>query len=360
MNTRDTQYALLKKCRIVFSAVLAAALFFSLAPAHAQQSTMPVGYVTLKAEAGTGTVKKITPISVPLYYTASDKSPLAGSITSLTATTLSDASAGWTAGQLSAVASPYLIKITSGAATGRTFLISTSTANTATTVTIDAKDAAQTNLTTVGIVAGNEYEIFRCFTLVELFGTPTTSGVLGGTSASAGDSLVMGANGVLETYFYSTTYGRWTKVAPGSIDATNTPVRPDSGILYSRLAATDLTVLVPGKVSTTNRMTMVKNSGTTILAQSWPVETTLLNLNIQQIPTWTANASVNSADKVKIVTNGVSVTYWFDGANWRKQTLDFPIGDGDSIPAGSAVILEQLGAQSGYSTLSQTKPYNVD
>ncbi len=360
MNTRDTQYALLKKCQAVLSAGMAAALFFSLAPAHAQQSTMPVGYLTLKVEAGTGTAKKVTGLSVPFYESATDYSPITGTISAVTANTISDASAGWTAGQLSAVASPYLIKITSGAATGRTFLISTTTANTATTVTIDAKDAVQTNLTAVGIVSGDKYEIYRCYTLAGLLGTPSTSGVLGGTTVATADNVMICINGVLETYYYSTTLNRWTQSIAGNPDATNTPIRPDTGILYGRLAATSFTLVIPGKVSTTARVAMVKNSGTTILAQNWPVATTLANSNIQQIPAWVASSSANTSDKVKITTNGLSATYWYDGTNWRKQILGSPIANNQSIPAGSAVTLERLGAQAGYSPLSQPLPYNLE
>lgn len=363
MNLRKTKSVSLNKYLAVPRPALvkaaAALLLFSIVSSLAQTPTLPVGYCTLKALAGTGTVKKITALSAPFYNSSS--APITGTLSGVTANTISNASANWTAGQLSTPSSPYIIKITSGAALGRTFLISTTTANTASTVTIDSRDAAQVNLTTLGIGVGDAYEIYRCYTLVGLFGTPSTTGVLGGSTVNNGDTLMISSNGLLETYFYSTTFNRWTKSILGGPDGTYTPIRPDTGILYSRMAATDLVVTIPGRVSTTSRVAMVKNSGTTILAQSWPVNITLVDSKIQLVPNWTASSSVDTADKVKVVTNGVSVTYWFDGANWRKQTVGSPIADSDPIPAGSAVTLDQLGTQTGYSPLTQPLPsYNLN
>lgn len=320
-------------------------------------ATVPEGFVTLTVAAGTGTSKKITAISIPLYDVATANGQMAGKISSVTANSITNLSAGWTAGQLSAVSAPYLIKITSGSAIGRTFLISTAAANTGTSVTIDSKDAAQVDLTTLGILNGDTYEIYACDTMLSLFGTPETTGILGGTSPNNADSLMISINGALETYFYSTTNNRWTKGILGSPDATNTPIRPDTGILYSRLGSTDLTITLLGRVSATDRVAAIKNSGSTILAHNWPVSSTLANSKINLIPTWTANVSPSAADKVKIITNGSIVTYWFDGTNWRKQILGSPISNNEVIQSGSAVLLEQIGSDAGYTSISQPLPY---
>jgi len=319
----------------------------------------PQGYITWVAGAGTGSVKKVTPLSMPFLHPAEATGSMTGEISAVTDSSITDSLAGWTAGQLSNPAKPCLIRITSGAAAGRTLLISTSMANTATAVTIDAKDVAQSGLLSLGIAPGDHYEIFECGTLASVFGTPATTGVQGGTGAANADSLMISVNGTLETYYYSTTLNRWTKSILGNPDASNTPLRPDSGIFFSRLAATDWRLVLPGQVSTTSRSAAVKNSGTTILAQNWPLDTTLGQMRIQLISGWTAGPAA-SADKVKIVANGVTDIYWFDGSNWRKQASGSPLADNQLIPAGSAVILEQLGTQQGYGTLTQPMPYTVE
>jgi len=351
----------LKKLRAPALFVTACLLCLSLPPAQAQETTVPVGYVTLTIAAGTGSVKKVTPISIPFYdFIAGMDGQIKGQISGVTASTLVNTSADWTPAQLSNAASPYLIKLTSGAATGRTFLISTAVANTATAVTIDAKDIAQGALTTLGIAAGDSYEIFPCDTLGSFFGTPETSGVEGGPNVNNADSLMISSNGALDTYFYSTTLNRWTRSILGSPNATDTPLRPDAGIWYSRRAASEMTLVIPGRVPTTRRMATVKNSGATILSQHWPVDTMLINSNIHQIPTWTAAAAVASADKVQLVVDGETRTYWYDGAHWRRQTDGSPIADNVVIPAGAAVFINQLGTAAGYSTVTQSLPYNLD
>lgn len=339
--------------------LLAAALASGLA-AETNGPTTPVGYISKTIAAGNGATKKVTPVSAPLDFAASAAGRLSGTLSGVTATTLSNNAARWTAGQLSAAAAPHLLRLTAGAAAGRTFLLSTSTANTATTVTIDPADAAQGTLATLGVAVGDTYEISRCDSLLSLFGTPATTGILGGTNSANADTLQLAVNGVVETYFYSTTQNRWTKVASGEPDASNTPIRPDQGVLYARLAAAPLELTIVGRVPSTARAAAVKNSGVTILAHSWPAATTLADSRIAQISGWTANSAAASADKVKIYTAGTLFTYWFDGVNWRKQILGSPISDSVAIPAGSAVTLEQLGTEAGHTTLTQTLPYSLN
>jgi hypothetical protein len=322
--------------------------------------TTPVGYASKIIAAGNGSTKKVTPVSAPLEFIASAGGRLSGTLSGVTATTLSNSAAGWTAGELSTSATPHLLKLTGGAAAGRTFLLSTSTANTATTVTIDPADAAQGDLTALGVVAGDTYEISRCDTLLSLFGTPATTGILGGTTSASADSLQLAVNGVVETYFYSTTQNRWTQATSGNPDASNTPIRADQGVLYARLGAIPLELTITGRVPATARAVVVKNSGVTLLSHSWPAATTLAGSQIAQISGWTSNNAAAAADKVKIYTAGTLFTYWFDGVNWRKQVLGSPLSNEVIIPAGSAVTLEQIGSQAGHSTLTQTLPYPLN
>jgi len=342
------------------AAALSASLLFSTALQAAEIPTVPVGYVTLTAAAGTGTAKKASLLSLPLYGTMEGDGAMKGQLTHVSASALTNADADWKPGQLSQAAAPCLIKITSGAATGRTFLISTATPNTANTVTIDAKDVAQGALDTLGIAIGDSYELLPCDTLSSLFGTPETSGVLGGSNPNLADSLVITTNGATETFFFNTSVNRWAKSFPGSPDATNAPIRPDSGVWYQRLAATDLKLILTGRVSTTQRIASVKNSATTLLAQGWPVDITLSASGIHQTSSWTASASSSTADKAQITIDGDLHSYWFDGTHWREETPGSPIADDLIIPAGTAVLLKQLGVEQGYSILTQQLPYNLE
>ncbi|HWL52861.1 MAG TPA: hypothetical protein VNQ90_10520 [Chthoniobacteraceae bacterium] len=343
------------------SAAIAIVLGMSLSLANAQETpTPPVGYVTLHVAAGNGVSKTITALSAPLYGYAEGAGQLTGQITGVSANSLSNSSAGWTPGELSQPATPFVIKLTSGAATGRTFLISTTTANTATTVTLDAKDVAQGALTSLGIAVGDGYEIFPCDTLSSLFGTPETTGVEGGTSATNADSLMIAVNGVYETYYYNTNLNRWAKAMMGNPDATYVPLRPDSGILYSRRAASILELTLSGRVPMTGRTVEVKDHGVTLLSQNWPVDITLLASGIQNIPTWTSAPSAAAADQVQIIKKGAPHTYWFNGTSWRKQQMGFPLADGEIIPAGSAVIIDKKGGTTEYRTLHQSTPYDLE
>lgn len=339
---------------------------------QAQQTatTDPVGFVTVGITAGTGSAKRNTLFSLPLLETDAITGQVAGTITGIAANTISNSNAGWTAGALSSPATPYLIQITSGAAEGRMFLISSSantggaiagTANTATTVTVSSVDAAQVDLTTLGIVAGTDtYKIFACDTLSSFFGTPATTNVQGGASAANADTIVIISNGSAKTYFYSTSSNRWTQVTLGSPDASNVPLIPYYGIQYARLPATSLNFTVTGAVPTQDRKVSIKNSGPTLLSQYWPVESTLVGLGLQGLPGWLSGASASSADTVLLISGGTASTFWYNGTNWKKVTLGSPNSDTTPVPIGSSIMINRKGTAAGYTPLAQTVPYSLN
>ncbi len=350
---------------------LYAAIGLTLAiPLHAlpaqEAATVPSGVVSLSIPAGTGAGKTTSLISLPLLETATLDGKSVGTFSSVTSTTFSDTSAGWTPGELSTVSQPKILLITSGAAEGHMFLISTtaSTQNTATTATISTADSIVADLTTLGILTGangDTYRILNCDTLATLFGTPETTGVLGGTSANTADSVILVVNGSASTYYYKTdaTPNRWTKVAPGNPDASATPVLPYYGIQYSRLGTSPIELTVTGDVPADPRKTFVKNSGTTFLAQYWPVDSTLSSTGISSLQSWVSGASTNVADTVIITSNGSASTFWFDGTNWRKAAPGNPISNTTVIPTCSTVSMVKKGSASGYSILSQSLPYTL-
>jgi hypothetical protein len=353
--------------RFSLAAVFASSVLLTGANGQTTATTDPVGFVTVGIAAGLGSAKKNTLFSVPLMETEEITGQVAGIITGVTASTISNSNAGWTAGALSQPATPFLIQITSGAAEGRLFLISSSantggaiagTANTGTTVTVSSIDTTQVNLTTLGIVAGTDtYKIFACDTLSSFFGTPATSNVQGGTAAASADTIVAVSNGVPSTYFYNTTSAKWVKVAFGSPDASNVALLPYYGVQYSRLANTALSFVVTGQVPTQQREVAVKNSGTTVVSQFWPTDTTLGTSGLSSVVT--AGATATLADTVLLTANGVVSTYFYNGTNWKKVAFGTPTADTTVLAIGTSMQIVRKGSASGYTTLSQALPYSL-
>jgi len=351
--------------------ITASALVVSSVQAQeATATTDPVGFVTVGIAAGTGTAKRNTLFSVPLLEAESIDGQAAGVITGVTANTISNSNAGWTAGALSQPETPYLIQITSGAAEGRMFLIASSaptggaisgTPNTATTVSISSTDTAQVDLSTLGIQAGTDtYKIYACDTLSSFFGTPETTGVLGGSSATAADTVLAVVNGNATTYFYNTASNppRWSRVFVGSPDSSNVALVPYYGVQYSRLASTPLSFVVTGGVPTLPRSVAVRNSGSTLLSQYWPVDSTLASLGLESVVN--PGASAAAADTVILTSAGAANTYFYDGTNWRRVFVGSPIADTTPVPVGSTIQVVRKGSATGFTTLSQLVPYNLN
>ena len=347
--------------------VLVFALAFS--NAYSQSTTVqgePFGYVKINITAGTGTSKKTSLVSIPLLEEASINGNATGRITGVTATTISASGAGWTAGQLSAAATPYLIEITSGAAQGRMLLVSTAAANTSDTVTIAPDEATRVgdlrNLgITTGVENGDTYRIRPVDTLSSFFGTPATTLIRGGTSASTADTISIVSNGQSTTYFYNTgvTPNRWSRVSLGSPDASNTPIPPYAGVQYARLANTALEFIVTGKVPSGQREVSVKNSGTTILSPYWPVSQTLAQLALQNTPNWLKGSSSGSADTVVLSSGGSLTTFFHDGTNWRRVALGSPSANSNSVPVGASIMINKKGSSGGYAAYENAAPYNL-
>jgi hypothetical protein len=332
------------------------------APALWAQSaaTVPQGYITLNVTAGTGSARNLSVLSFPLQEVGTLTGQMSGRLTGVTANTLSNSAAGWSAGALSAAATPYYIKLTSGSASGRIFLISTATANTATTVTIDSVDAATTDLTTLSIqtgASGDTYEICAADTILSALGTPATTSILDGSSAAAADQIqVYSPSSGWLSYYYNTTSG-WVRVGP-PIASGNTVIRPDTAVLYNRLAATPLTFILMGRVPTVDRKATVANSGVTVLSNCWPLDSSLSNSNIRNLPGWVTGSST-TADYVQIFSaaNGWR-QFYHNGTNWLRVGPPI-VSDNEPIPAGAAVIITKRGSATGQAVLTQALPYSL-
>jgi hypothetical protein len=346
--------------------VICAAALTSQSVAQTTVQGEPFGYVKINITAGTGTAKKTTLVSIPLLEEASITGNATGRITGVTATTISASAAGWTAGELSAPATPHLIEITSGAAKGRMLLISTATANTADTVTVSADEATRVgDLTNLGIATGvdngDTYRIRPVDTLSSFFGTPETTLIQGGTTANAADTITLVANGSSATYYFNTGANppRWSRVALGSPDAATTPIPPYAGVQYARIANTPLEFIVTGKVPSGDREVSIKNSGVTLLAPFWPVNQTLSDLAIENIPNWASGGSAAAADTVVLSTGTGSVnTFFHDGSNWRRVALGSPLANSNLVPVGASIMINKKGSAAGFASYEHAAPYS--
>lgn len=355
----------MKNVRLPLALITSSLVAASSLQAQTTATTDPVGFVTIVVPAGTGAAKKTSLFSTPLLDTASITGQAVGQVTGVGSNTISNTNAGWVAGELSAVTNRFLIQITSGTAAGRMFLIATN-ANTTSSVTIESSDVtAQGAINSLGIQAGDAYKILPCDTLSSLFGVGTPTGtnntVKGGTNAASADTIVLIVNGAAKTYFYRTSApARWTLNAPGYADATHVPLPPYAGLQYARLASTPLTNILTGSVPTMARTMAVKKSGTTLISQFWPVDSTIAGLGLQNISGWQAGAKATNADTVVVQsTNGTQATYFYNGVNWLKNAPGFPISNTNPVALGSTIQVVKKGSTAGYSTWTNPMPYNL-
>lgn len=332
--------------------------------AQTTATTDPVGFMTLNIAPGNGsTTRALTLVSAPLLTSATKAdgvTPADGAITgvisSITSNTLTNTGAAWTAGELSAAATPKVLRILSGAAEGRTFLLSTSVQNSATTVTLHTTETI--DLTTLGIATGangDRYQIFDCDTIGSFFGD--TSLIVKNNNPDLADNVLLFVGGAWNTYYFHVTNNRWTRRGFGNPDATNQPIKPEAGLMFNRLGSAAMALNITGAVPMTKRADVVKSSGVTFLGTHWPVDSTLATSGIQSIPGWTSNASFNSADQVQLFISGAWSKYWFDGTNWRRSGFGSPISDNQVITAGTAILINKVNAAGSDGLLTKNRPF---
>jgi uncharacterized protein (TIGR02597 family) len=326
----------------------------------AEVFTTPVGAFKLSVAAGSGSGRALTGISFPLDTPSEADGQTVGRITSVSANGISNASAGWTAGQLSSAASPTLIRITSGAAKGRVFLISTSTANTESTLTIDASDLGATNLASLGIATGEQgdtYQLLKGQTIASLFGTDSESGILAGTNPNLCDQIQIMVAGAYRSYYLSnaSTPLQWRRVGPNSA-SDNVVIKPDSGVVFGRLANAPLELTLLGTVPTIQRVVTVADGGSTALSLGWAADSTLANLRLTSLSSWTSG-SVSIADSVQFLVAGAYRAYYHDGIDWRRVGPN-TISNTTPIPAGTIYVIKQLGTATTSRPLTQIPPYS--
>lgn len=325
--------------------------------------TSPVGLLNLEITPGNGSQKSFNVVSFPLHPVLEDFDGIStGQFSSITENSVQVANAGWIAGALSDASAPYLLHITSGNAEGLLIPVSTAIPNTATELFLATTFNGEVlDLNSLGIAVGengDSFEIIPADTLSSLFGTPESTGIDGGTNFSDADTIYIFSSNRWNIYFYHTGRNAWVKSSFGFPNADNLIIHPDFAIIYERLGDSTLTINLTGRVPLNRRNVAVKNSGVTFLGNGWPVETTLGQSKIEQLPGWRTGENTSVADSVILRSaSGAWEFFFHNGSEWQKSTFGSPTADSQIISPGSGIVLYKSGVAPGLSQLIQETPY---
>jgi hypothetical protein len=304
------------------------------------QTTTPVGRLT-----HTLTTAREASMAFPMLVSVGTVTGHpAGVISSVGATTLDDEQAGWAAGAFSQPETPYIVRITSGAAAGRVLSVSTTQANTATRLNF----TFAVDLTTLGIVAGTDtYEIVPADTLASLFPTGT---LLSGTATTA-DLLRLWNGTALITYYHDGV--NWRRQGAGIAD--NVVVRPDQAWMLARRGASRSFVTYGTVPSVAAAVDIAKSASNQFALL--PLRRTFAQAALQNnLPGWASNSATPTAGDYVSVWNGTAwINYYYNGTTWRRQGA----GDASSIvlfePGRPVMIVRPTG--SGRAVFKQTATY---
>lgn len=332
-------------------------------------STTPMGLVRLDIAPGTGVggTKRPSLISLPLLSTDSSipNQGIVNAVKSQRTLEVSatnkgdDGSSSFPAGYLSNPQSPFVLMITSGQAKGIMYLIDTSTPNTQGEITLTDPHNLNLDLAQESIAPGDSFRIYPCDTLLSFFGTPETTGILGGVSPNTSDTILLVSNGSAQTYYFNTNLNRWARVGLGSPDASNIPLLPYYGIQYMRLSASPLELFTFGEVPTSSRKVKLRTKGITLLSSFYPIDWNLANFGLHNNQNWSKAPSSTLADTVVLSANGSVSTYFHNGSNWRRVGLGSPVAELTPIPGASAILINKKDTSSGITIFEQELPYSL-
>jgi len=211
--------------------LLAALLLCSLAPcsatAQTEVTTVPEGYmmVTINAALAT-TAPKLTAFSLPLREVASASfvGQAAGRISSVTSNTIVNSAAGWAPGALSNATTPFFIRITSGAAEGRTLQISTGATAQNTATTVPDTDLRVTYNSLGGTFVAGCFPVDQTLSQLAFQQTPGWVAKTALNTIATSDKLQVFDGSAWNSYHYDAVLGQWRR---GSVPINfNTTVIP--------------------------------------------------------------------------------------------------------------------------------------
>jgi hypothetical protein len=339
----------------------AAAVLAALPLANAQNVTVttdPVGFVTANITASSNGVSfSLTPISPVLVVASAITGSTLGTVSAVTADTLTVASAGWVNSQLPS--SDVYVLFKTGNLTG---LIAPVTANTADTLTISTEGL---DLSVSGAQVGNSIQLVQGDTLLSMFGN-STNGVVGGNatqfSASATDRVSMtDSAGSVRTYYYNTDFNQWRRTGSSS-NQGGTRISPSAGVFYIRIGTTSLSMTSTGSVPTLAVKYLIPTSGSKYIARFFPTDGTISSFGFQNLSSWRSTnqsgVTISDADKITTTDAAGSVrTYYFNGTNWRRSGSSSN-QDSVVVPACGTVMVTRFGSGSA-DIVTVATPYSL-
>jgi uncharacterized protein (TIGR02597 family) len=315
-------------------------------------TTIPVGFTTATVPAATDASNPASTVISAPFYAVADFVGAVSSVDSSNQLSVSGAAFG------SLTGTPHLARLKSGASIGRFFVV---TANTATQLTLDTTTAGYTlttgapSTTQAQVNVGDSVEVLPANTLGTLFGTSSVP-FQTGASANASDNVYLFNGASWDVYFHNGT--NWRRSGSG-LNQNNAVVLPDRGMFIVRRAVSPLSFTFLGTVPSTTERTDFTGPASTFRSVRFPVDTTVLGLGLQALPSWLAGASASASDNLYLWNGSSWSVYFYNGTNWRKS------GSGLNqnttvIPLGTAMfVVRQSTAAGSTSTLVQTLPYTL-
>jgi len=249
-----------------------------------------------------------------------------GTSTTVTSTTLSSSSSDFTASL--APGAKYLLEITSGAKPGLVVEVSTWTAT-----TLNLVD----DLTSVGVIAGDTFNLRKAPTLEEIFGTTTSVLTKSNNSALADIVYIPQGNGAYSRYFLNNS-SVWRNALGGA--APSIPVTYLDGIFVEKKNAGDVSLVMTGQVKTTATVIGL-SAGFNLIGNPYPAGATLQNSGLADSLGRSNNSAL--ADIVYIPTaNGAYDRFFVNNTGvWRNALGGAAPAD---HPLTSAMFIERKGA----------------
>ncbi len=294
-------------------------------------------------------------IAFPLSHYSAGTGAMVGQISAVGSSYIDVTNAGWTAGALSNAANPYYLRFTSGNAAGRTLLVSTTTANTSTRLTVlnDNVDLTSSG----GPAAGDSYEIILADTLASFFGDNTQDNPLtvqGGASYDTADLVQIWGGASWQVFYFNTTRNRWELNGNTNLNANNRILRPDQGIIFKRRASTALEIYLTGRVPVTGSKPVHSIGGVTFVSHGFPVDIKLSALALRTIiPSWQGAASstlsvLPDADIVQVWSGSSWLVFYYNTTRSRWEQMGNPnlSADNYNLAAGTPFMIRRIGASS--------------
>jgi len=280
--------------------------------------TAPVGLATLRVPARSARALSV-PLANPAVYS--------GALSAWEGTTLGVENAGWTQDQWGPFeTNPHVVRVVTGGSAGQTFPILSNTVD-----TIVLPEGAGGRL-----VAGQRFEVVPVDTLAGLFGS-NAEGFQTDADPAKADNILIHEGDAWATYYNDGT--QWLREGDTTTIQNAVPLLPDQGIFLVRKAGTPLVISVAGEVTPATSASDLPADTITFLANPFPINTRLADLQLQEEPLWKAGPDAASADRVHVYAGKKWTIYFFDGKRWRHEggSARNPL-----VTKGSAIVVERI------------------